>query len=112
MSPEEQIKMIVTNIVLSCERRKIDCIYITGSDYEKNDEVVMTQIKDELKSQNIHVKEGGNIFYDAESLKKCTETGNIVFVEHNGKSIYDEISNEINLAREQNNYILGMVIFV
>ena len=58
------------------------------------------------------VKEGGNIFYDAESLKQGTEIGNMLFVEQTGQSIYDEISNELNLAKEQNNYILGVVVLV
>ena len=36
----------------------------------------------------------------------------MIFVEQTGKSIYDEISNELNLAREQKNQILGVVVLV
>lgn len=60
-----------------------------------------------MSTQEVQISEGGNIFYDAESLKQGTEIGNMLFVEQKGQSIYDEISNELNLAKEQNNNILG-----
>ena len=85
---------------------------MTGSEYENADTATLDMLKQELTSQNIQVKEGGNIFYDAESLKQGTEIGNMIFVEQTGESIYDEISNELNLAREQKNQILGVVVLV
>ena len=69
-------------------------------------------MKKELSVQGVKVKEGGNIFYDAESLKEGTKIGNIFFVEQRGQSIYGEISNELNLAKEQNNNILGIVVLI
>ena len=85
---------------------------MTGSEYENVDSVILDMLKKELYSQEVQIREGGNIFYDAESLKQGTEIGNILFVEQKGRSIYDEISNELNLAKEQNNYILGFVVLV
>ena len=63
-------------------------------------------------AQDIQINEGGNIFYNADSLKKGTEIGNMLFVEQKGLSIYDEIFNELNLAKEQNNHILGIVVLM
>ncbi|TGY90898.1 hypothetical protein E5329_23705 [Petralouisia muris] len=112
LTTEQQIKILSANIALSCKQRRIDCIYITGSEYENIDVETLNMLKDELYLQNIQVKEGGNIFYDAESLKQGTEIGNMLFVEQIGRSIYDEISNELNLAKEQNNYILGVAVLM
>jgi hypothetical protein len=112
LSMEQQIKVTAANIVLSCRRQGIDCIYMTGSEYENVDAKVLSMLKQELSAQNVQINEGGNIFYDAESLKQGTEIGNILFVEQKGQSIYDEISNELNLAKEQNNHILGVVVLV
>ena len=67
-------------------------------------------LKQELTAQNVKVSEGGNIFYDADSLKQGTEIGNILFMEEIGQSIYDEIFNELNLAKEQKNNIIGAVV--
>lgn len=110
LSVEQQIKIISANIELYCMQRGINCIYMTGSEYESMDTVVLELLKKELASQHIQVKEGGNIFYDSESLKLGTEVGNIIFIEQVGKSIYDEISNELILAKEQKANILGLIV--
>jgi hypothetical protein len=104
--------MVTANIALSCKQQGIDCIFMTGSEFEKADATVLAMLKQELSTQGIQVKEGGNIFYDVESLKQGTEIGNILFVEQKGESIYDEISNELNLANEQKNNIVGFVVLV
>lgn len=112
LTVEQQIKLIIANIVLFCKQERIECIYLTGSEYEKADKRILEMLKKGILDQNIQVKEGGNIFYDADSLKRGTEIGNILFVEQKNVSIYDEISNELNLAKEQKNNILGVIVFV
>lgn len=107
---EKQIEVVAANIAISCKQAGIDCIYMTGSEYEKADAAVLEKIKKKLSEQKIKVKEGENISYDAASLQACIETGNIVFVEQKGESIYDEIYCEINLAKEQKGNILGAVV--
>ncbi len=110
LSVEQQIMRIVTNVVLSCKKEGREKVYMTGSEYESADMPTLDKIKKELVEQGVQVKEGGNIFYDAESLKQATEIGTILFIEQTGKSIYDEIYNELNLAKEQGNQILGVVV--
>ncbi|MCI8681489.1 MAG: hypothetical protein HFH50_00595 [Lachnospiraceae bacterium] len=110
LSVEQQIKVVAANVALSCKQQKIERIYITGSEYESLDSETLDLLKREIRVQNIQVAEGGSIFYDAESLKQGTEIGNMLFVEQIGRSIYDEISNELNLAREQKNNILGVLV--
>lgn len=110
LSVEQQIKVVAANVALSCKQQNIEQIYITGSEYENNDSETLDLLKREIEAQNIQIKEGESIFYDAESLKQGTEIGNILFVEQIRQSIYDEISNELNLAREQKNNILGVVV--
>ncbi len=110
LSLEQQIKVVSANIALSCKQQNVSCIYLTGSEYENVDGSVLNLLKQELSVQNIQIKEGGNIFYDAESMKQGTEIGNILFVEQVGLSIYDEVFNELNLAKEQCTTILGAVV--
>ena len=112
LAAEQQIKIVSANIALTCKQRNADCVFVTGSEYEKVDPKILGMLKEELVSQHIQVKEGGNIFYDANSLKRSAEIGNILFIEQKGQSIYDEIYNEVNLAKEQNNSILGIVVLV
>lgn len=110
LSLEQQIKVVAANIALSCKQQNIEQIYITGSEYENLESETLNLLKGEIKAQKIQVVEGGSIFYDAESLKQGTEIGYMLFVEQIGQSIYDEISNELNLAKEQKNNILGVVV--
>lgn len=110
LSLEQQIKIVVTNIVLFCKQKEIFCIYMTGSEYENADSSILKIIKEQISNQGIEVKEGGNIFYDAESLKLAAEVGNILFIEQKGQSIYNEIYNELYLAKEQNSCVLGVVV--
>lgn len=112
LSQEQQIKLVSANIALSCRQQGVDCIYITGSEYEKIDAKAADMLRQELSAQNLQIKEGENIFYDAKSLQEGMEVGNLLFVEQTNCSIYDEISNELNLAKEQNGNILGIVVFV
>lgn len=111
LSISQQVKIVSANIALSCKQQNVDCIYLTGSEYESVDDTILKMIKKELLAQNVKFQEGGNIFYDAESLKRGAEIGNMLFIEQVGKSIYDEISNELNLVKEQKNRILGIVVF-
>lgn len=112
LSMEQQIKVTVANVVLSCKKQGIDCIYLTGSEYETVDKKILSVLKQEFSAQNVRINEGENIFYDAESLRKGIEIGNILFIERKGQSIYDEIFNELNLAKEQKSNILGVVVLV
>lgn len=112
LAVEQQIKVIAANISLSCKKQNIEQIYMTGSEYENLDVKILNMLKEELIAQKIQVSEGENIFYDADSMKQGTEIGNILFMEQIGKSIYDEISNELNLAKEQKNNIIGVVVVV
>ena len=108
---EHQIGIVSANIALTCRKNGIDCVYMTGSEYENMDTSILELLKAELAARNVQVKEGGNIFYDVESLERGTELGNMLFIEQVNVSIYDEIANEFNLAKEQGSHILGVVVF-
>lgn len=108
----QQIKMIASKVSLYCKQYGTDCIYITGSDYGNVDNKFLVMLKEEMISQNIQIKEGENIFYNAESLKQGTEIGTMLFVEQVGHSIFKEITNELHLAEDQNNNILGVIVLV
>lgn len=112
LSVEQQVKMASANIALSCKQQGIKRVYMTGSEYENVDVSILKLLKQELSVQDIQTEEGGNMFYDVESLKRGTEIGNILFVEQVGQSIYDEVFNELNLAVEQCNNILGAIVIV
>ncbi len=110
LSVEKQVELVSTNSALFCRQQNVDCVYITGSEYESVDAAVLKKIRENLTRHKINVKEGENIAYSAMSLQSCIEAGNVLFIEQTGKSVYNEIYNEINLAIEQKCNILGAVV--
>lgn len=112
MSLEQQLKMAVANIVLSCKQHNTSCIYITGSEYENMDSAVVNALKKELQEQGIKIAEGENIFYDADSLKQAAENRYILLMEQTNISVYNEIDNELRVAAEQKINVLGAIVLV
>lgn len=112
LSVEQQLSVACTNISISCRKDNVNEIYITGSEYENVDADFIKMLKDKLEEQNIEVKYGENMYYDAVSMKQGIEIGNILFVEQIGKSVYDEIFHEIQLVTEQNTNILGIIVLI
>lgn len=112
LSFDQQLSVACTNIAISCRKHNVNEIYITGSEYENVDVALIKMLKDKLEEQNVKVKYGENMYYDAFSMKQGIEIGNILFVEQIGKSVYDEIFREIQLVTEQNTNILGVVVLI
>lgn len=110
LSLEQQLKIAAANIALSCKQQNAVCVYMTGSEYENMDAAVIAELKKELAAWEIQVKEGENIFYAAESLKQAAEVGYVLIVEQTNCSIYNEIFNELRIAREQQIEVLGAVV--
>ena len=110
VSIDQQIKVISANVLLSCKQEGIDSIYITGSEYEKADKMILDKLRKEFSVHNIKVKDGGNMSYDAVSLQAGMEIGHILLVEQKGVSLYEEIYNELDLIKEYHSSILGVVV--
>ncbi len=107
---EQQIKVIATKIALSCKQRGVSSIYMTGSEYEKADKTIMEQLKREFRAQDIEVNDGGNMAYDASSLKSGIENGTLLLVEQIGISAYREIEDELKLIKEHHGALLGVIV--
>ncbi len=110
IAQEQQIKVIATKIALSCKQKEISSIYMTGSEYEKANKTIIEQLKREFLAQNIEVNDGGNMAYDASSLKSGIENGHLLLVEQLGISAYREIEDELKLIKEHHGDLLGVIV--
>lgn len=106
----QQIEVIAANIALLCKRQGLDCIYMTGSEYEKVDKAILDKLKQKLSGQEIKVKDGGNMLYDASSLQSGIENGHIMLVEQRNVSAYDEIYAELDLLAQYGSEVLGGIV--
>lgn len=110
LTKEQQIRMICSNLEIACKKADIDKVYFTGSEIEKIDKSILSEIKKVLSLAGIQVCSGENISYDAKSLKEMAQIGHVVLVEQVGVSIYKEIEKEIKIARENSIDILGSIV--
>lgn len=110
IASEQQIKVIAASVALSCKQHGIECIYMTGSEYDKADKTILDKLKKELAGQKVKIKDGSNMLYDADSLQAGVEIGHVVLVEQKEVSTYDEIYAELNLLKEYQSDILGVIV--
>lgn len=108
----QQIKIISANVALSCQQQGIDCIFITGSEYDKVDKKILDKLKAELSAQNLKVQDGGNMLYDVASLQAGVKIGHILLLEQQGVSTYDEISAELDLMKGHQAGIIGVIVMM
>ncbi len=112
LTKEQQIKIIGSNLEITCKKADVDKLYLTGSEIEKADSQWISEIKALLQAVGITVISGENVCYDAKSLKEMADVGYVVFMEKIDASLYREVENEIRLARENDIEIIGSIVIV
>ena len=106
---ETVVNLILSNIVLECERKKCTTIYLTGSEIEKMDKEILKQLIHGLEAEGLKVVYGENILYVPENLRKMSNVGNVVLVEQTALSTYQEVEKEIKIIAEQGAMLIGGV---
>lgn len=109
LSKEQQIKMVVSNITLYCEKGEMDNIYFNSS--VNCTEEKAGSMAEMLKERGIAVKSGFSILQDASAMEDMSRADGVVFLEEAGKSRYEDLEREIRLCREHGKTIIGMITF-
>lgn len=110
LSNKMVVDLILSNIVLECERRKCTTIYLTGSEVEKMEKELLEQLIHGLESEGLNVVCGENILYVPENLKKMSSVGNVVLLEQTALSVYQEIEKEVKTITDQGAVLIGGVV--
>ena len=107
---EQEIQMVCSNILLSCEKNGMKELFLATSAVESIPKAVMEAIVKKCAQRGVTVTTGCDISYDSESLEAMAKIGCVVFIEKEGKSLYDEMYEEIALCKQLEVEVLGMVI--
>ena len=110
LSFEQEVQMICANILLDCQKKECKNIYLLSSSLEHISDTIIKAIVAKCEEKGIAVTIGKDICYNAESLEKAAEVGNVVFVEKKRVALYDELYNEIILCKEHAINVIGMVV--
>ncbi len=107
ISREASENILVSNLELACRAENIQKIFLTGTEIEHVEKAWITAFTEKMQNVGIEVVYGENVCYSAAALREAVEIGTAVLIEQSGQSIYDEISGEIKMLKEQNVRILG-----
>ncbi len=108
-SNDKRIEFAVTSLVIKCEQANTKKICISSTELDKLDEEVISELKSKLTDNGITIELIDDIYYDGKALKQCVECGHVLFIEKVGTSIYDEIYNQVNKAKEYDLNVLGAI---
>lgn len=110
LSFDEQLQMVVSNIVIWCEKNDITKISLTGSIIENVSSEYIEKIQKMLMDHDVILIKEQAIGYHPETLLDIAENGAVVFIEERRKSYYREIVKEIQLCAENEVSMLGVIL--
>ena len=117
---EEAVKLASVAIKMSAEKNSVNSVYLIGCDLKEQALAVCEQIKesldqgglnrDSLDHDTLQVQILSNVLYDAQAMSKLENAQGVVLVERAGSTLYDEISQELQLLNRQGIKALGGII--
>ena len=110
LSFEQEVQMICANIALDCQKNNNKKIVIASSVKSMIPEAVLEAVTKKCGEKGIEVTVVGMIAYDAQALETLAIVGNVVFIEKERTSLYDELYKEILLCKENGIYVAGMIV--
>lgn len=110
LSYEQQLQMACANIAIDCKKNNTSEICLASSIGDYLPQAVVNDLVKKCKEKGVAVKVVSDMAYDAEALEAAAQNGSVIFVEKKRKSFYDELYKEISLCKENDIYVLGMVV--
>lgn len=109
-SPEEAVGLTTMAAKMEAKKHNVKNVYLIGCNLVGAAEQVCTQIKSALAKEQIDVFVLSNVLYDAEAMGRLESAEAAVLVETAGVTMYDEITQELQLLNRQKVEILGGIV--
>ncbi len=109
-SVDEAVSLIVSRVKVQSSKDEVSKLVFIGCDLSKNVPDVPLAMADKLKSGDINASVLDNVLYDPENTEKLGEMDGAVIIEKAGRTLYSELTEEIELLKRQQIKILGCVI--
>ena len=109
-SVDEAISLIVSRVKIQSSKDKVSKLVFVGCDLGKNVPVIPESMAEKLNSADINTSVLDNVLYDPENNEKLGKMDGAVIIEKAGKTLYSELTEEIELLKRQQIRLLGCVI--
>ena len=109
-SEEEAVKLAAAAVKLNVERDALHSVYLIGCDMKERTVSVCEKLTESLGRDDIQVNVLNNVLYDAQAMSNLENAKGVVLVERAGSTLYDEITQELELLNRQGIKVLGGII--
>lgn len=107
---DEAIGLAAIAMKMAIRREKVDTIYCVGCDIRDNARKIAERIGAVLKEENISLTTLNNVLYSQEAMEQLQEAKLVFLLEQAGKTMYEEVANELELLHRQDIKVIGMVL--
>lgn len=107
---EKAYEMVAANIRIGLKGTENKNLMVSGAICGDDEKEVVEELAKRLKKDDIKLEYASQILYNAESLEKMVEVGQVIFVEKVEQSLYQEVLREIEICEQQNVKVLGCIV--
>jgi RNA-binding protein YhbY len=107
---DEALDMIAANVRIAMAKKDVKKVMLTGAAFGAEEKEIAEDLAERLKKDGIEILGVSSILYNAESLEKLVEIGQVVLVEKAEQSLYGEVEREIEICRQQEVNLIGCVV--
>lgn len=107
---DEALDMVAANIRIAVQKSDNRNVLITGAVCGEDEKKVTEALAKRLKKDGVKIVSVSPVLYNAESLEKLVEVGQVVLLEKAEKSLYQEVQREIEICGQQEVNLIGCVV--
>ena len=107
---EQSMDVIDAELLLMCKAKGIKTIYLAVATASEMGNKYLEKMQNRQGKEGLELVIGNGIINNPEAMKSANRIGNIVLVEAIGKSMYEGISNELQLCSELNINVCGAIL--
>ncbi|MGN0401979.1 MAG: hypothetical protein ACI4HQ_06925 [Acetatifactor sp.] len=109
-SEEEATGLAAVAVKMQAKKEGLDAVYCIGCDLKDNSLQVVEQMQMMLKKDDITINVLNNVLYNQEAMEQLQGAKAVFLLEKAGETLYDEITQELELLERQDIKVLGAVV--
>lgn len=109
---EQSMELAFAAVKIAVTKNGLDSICLMGCNLEAGANKVCEDLQAALEKEGIKVIILNNVLYDAEAMERVDAVKGVILIEKAGSTLYNEITNELELLKRQDIPVLGEITVV